>query len=113
TGVKNIVTTNDTTHPAVFFIQCIYRRTGDAFDTFFLLVSFANSFSLLLIGRACLGLALGGFWAMSASLTMRLVPPRTVPKALSVIFGAVSIALVIAAPLGSFLGELIGWRNVF
>ncbi len=78
-----------------------------------LLVSFADSFALLLVGRACLGLALGGFWAMSASLTMRLVPPRTVPKALSVIFGAVSIALVIAAPLGSFLGGLIGWRHVF
>ncbi|MCS2170918.1 purine ribonucleoside efflux pump NepI [Scandinavium sp. TWS1a] len=78
-----------------------------------LLVSFASSFSLLLLGRACLGLALGGFWAMSASLTMRLVPARQVPKALSVIFGAVSIALVIAAPLGSFLGGIIGWRNVF
>ncbi|KFB99856.1 putative transport protein [Trabulsiella guamensis ATCC 49490] len=78
-----------------------------------LLVSFSNSFALLLLGRACLGLALGGFWAMSASLTMRLVPPRMVPKALSVIFGAVSIALVIAAPLGSFLGGIIGWRNVF
>ncbi|MGK7031090.1 purine ribonucleoside efflux pump NepI [Klebsiella pneumoniae] len=38
---------------------------------------------------------------------------RGVPKALSIIFGAVSIALVIAAPLGSFLGGLIGWRNVF
>ncbi|EAN5950164.1 purine ribonucleoside efflux pump NepI [Salmonella enterica] len=62
-----------------------------------LMVSFANSFTLLLLGRACLGLALGGFWAMSASL----------------IFGAVSIALVIAAPLGSFLGGIIGWRNVF
>ena len=78
-----------------------------------LLVSFANSFALLLVGRACLGLALGGFWAMSASLTMRLVPMRVVPKALSVIFSAVSIALVIAAPLGSFLGGVIGWRNVF
>ena len=78
-----------------------------------LLVSFANSFALLLVGRACLGLALGGFWAMSASLTMRLVPMLVVPKALSVIFGAVSIALVIAAPLGSFLGGVIGWRNVF
>ncbi|ECF4923142.1 TPA: purine ribonucleoside efflux pump NepI [Salmonella enterica subsp. enterica serovar Vietnam] len=78
-----------------------------------LMVSFANSFTLLLLGRACLGLALGGFWAMSASLTMRLVPARAVPKALSVIFGAVSIALVIAAPLGSFLGGIIGWRNVF
>ncbi len=78
-----------------------------------LLVSFADSFTLLLLGRACLGLALGGFWAMSASQTMRLVPMRVVPKALSIIFGAVSIALVIAAPLGSFLGGLIGWRNVF
>lgn len=78
-----------------------------------LLVSCANNFTLLLAGRACLGLALGGFWAMSASLTIRLVPMRTVPKALSVIFGAVSIALVIAAPLGSFLGGIIGWRNVF
>ena len=67
-----------------------------------LLVSFAESFTLLLLGRACLGLGLGGFWAMSASLTMRLVPARTV-----------SIALVIAAPLGSFLGGIIGWRNVF
>ncbi|HHU6785390.1 TPA: MFS transporter [Klebsiella pneumoniae] len=47
-----------------------------------LLVSFADSFTLLLLGRACLGLALGGFWAMSASLTMRLVPMRVVPKAL-------------------------------
>jgi DHA1 family purine ribonucleoside efflux pump-like MFS transporter len=66
----------------------------------------------LLLGRACLGWRCG-FWAMSASLTMRLVPMRVVPKALSVIFGAVSIALVIAAPLGSFLGGIIGWRNVF
>jgi Arabinose efflux permease len=44
-----------------------------------LLVSFANNFMLLLAGRACLGLALGGFWAMSASLTYvwcRCVPCR-------------------------------------
>jgi DHA1 family purine ribonucleoside efflux pump-like MFS transporter len=78
-----------------------------------LLVSFASNFALMLVGRALLGLALGGFWAMSASLTLRLVPARTIPKALSVIFGAVSIALVIAAPLGSFLGGIIGWRHVF
>lgn len=78
-----------------------------------LLVSFATSFTMLLLGRACLGLALGGFWAMSASLVIRLVPTLFVPKALSIIFGALSIALVIAAPLGSFLGALIGWRNVF
>ena len=70
-----------------------------------LLVSFANSFSLLLVGRACLGLALGGFWAMSASLTMRLVPAYGAESAVGY-FGAVSIALVIAAPLGSFWAAL-------
>ena len=61
-----------------------------------LLVSFADSFTLT-TGARLSGPALGGFWAMSASLTMRLVPMRVVPKALSIIFGAVSIALVIAA----------------
>ncbi|XNM63387.1 MFS transporter [Escherichia coli] len=78
-----------------------------------LLVSFSNSFTLLpLKGRACLGLALVGFWAMSASLTMRLVPARTVPKALSVIWRGVDCAGDRRA-VGSFLGGIIGWRNVF
>ena len=78
-----------------------------------LIVGLAPDYQTYMVGRALIGVVIGGFWAMSASLTMRLVPARTVPKALSVIFGAVSIALVIAAPLGSFLGGIIGWRNVF
>lgn len=80
---------------------------------FCLLVSFANSFSLLLIGCACLGLVLGGFWVMLVLLTMCLVLLCMVLKVLLVIFGVVSIVLVIAVLLGSFLGELIGWCNVF
>ena len=119
---QSVTTTAFVAMFASLFITSIIRSTDRRYVVILfsvlltvscLLVSFANSFSLLLVGRACLGLALGGFWAMSASLTMRLVPMRVVPKALSVIFGAVSIALVIAAPLGSFLGGIIGWRNVF
>jgi predicted MFS family arabinose efflux permease len=60
-----------------------------------------------------LGVAIGGFWAMSTATAMRLVPADKVPKALAVIFSSVSIATVVAAPLGSYLGSLIGWRNVF
>jgi predicted MFS family arabinose efflux permease len=56
--------------------------------------------------------AIGGFWAMSTATAMRLVPADKVPKALAVIFSSVSIATVVAAPLGSYLGSLIGWRNV-
>lgn len=103
--ITHIIGTRDRRHVVLLFAVLLTLSC--------VLVSFSNNFMLLLLGRACLGLALGGFWAMSASLTLRLVPVRTVPKALSVIFGAVSIALVIAAPLGSFLGSIIGWRNVF
>ncbi|MCB2411075.1 MFS transporter [Hymenobacter lucidus] len=77
------------------------------------LVAFAPNFLVLTIGRILLGVAIGGFWAMSAAVAMRLVPAKDVPKALSTIFGAVSVATVVAAPLGSFLGGLLGWRLVF
>lgn len=78
-----------------------------------LLVAYAPNFTLLLIGRVLLGIGLGGFWAMAAATAMRLVPKNLVPKALSVVYGAVSLATVVAAPLGSYLGSHIGWRNVF
>ncbi|HDG1672344.1 TPA: MFS transporter [Kluyvera cryocrescens] len=78
-----------------------------------LLVAFAPSLQVLLLGRLLLGVAIGGFWAMSTATAMRLVPAKDVPKALSIIFAGVSIATVVAAPLGSYLGSLIGWRNVF
>ena len=78
-----------------------------------LLVAFAPTLHVLLMGRLLLGVAIGGFWAMSTATTMRLVPADKVPKALAVIFSSVSIATVVAAPLGSYLGSLIGWRNVF
>jgi predicted MFS family arabinose efflux permease len=78
-----------------------------------LLVALAANLPLLLLGRVLLGIALGGFWTMSAAVTMRLVPEAQVPRALSMIFSGVSAATILAAPVGSFLGEIIGWRGVF
>lgn len=78
-----------------------------------LLVAFAPTLEVLLAGRLLLGVAIGGFWAMSTATAMRLVPADKIPQALAVIFSSVSVATVVAAPLGSFLGSLIGWRNVF
>lgn len=77
------------------------------------LVASASGFGSILIGRVLLGVALGGFWTMSAATTMRLVPPAMVPRALSIIFSGVAVATIAAAPLGSYFGHLIGWRNVF
>lgn len=69
--------------------------------------------SFLLFGRVLLGIALGGFWSMATAIAIRLVPTESVPKALSIIFGGASFSAVLAAPLGSYLGNIIGWRNVF
>jgi predicted MFS family arabinose efflux permease len=77
------------------------------------LVALAPSFLILMIGRVLLGIAVGGFWAMSTATAMRLVPEHFISKALSIVYASVSVATVLAAPLGSFLGGMIGWRNVF
>lgn len=77
------------------------------------LAATANSFFVLLIARVLLGVALGGFWSMSAALAMRLVPDHLFARAMSVILTGVSVATVCAAPLGAYIGELWGWRSAF
>jgi predicted MFS family arabinose efflux permease len=78
-----------------------------------LLVAFAENLPMILLARVLLGVAIGGFWTLSTAITMRLVPSDQVPRALSIVFSGISLATIIAAPLGSYLGGIIGWRNIF
>ncbi len=47
------------------------------------LVAAAPNFAVLMIGRALLGICIGGFWALATAVIMRLVPESDVPRALS------------------------------
>lgn len=78
-----------------------------------LLVAVAPNLALLLLGRMLLGIALGGTWSFCAAVAMRLAPAPLVPRALSIIFGAGTIASVAAIPIGSSLDSIVGWRAVF
>lgn len=78
-----------------------------------LLVAVAPNLLTLLAGRVLLGMALGGFWTLSAAVIMRLVPERLVPAALSIQMSGLSAATIFAAPLGSYVGAVHGWRTVF
>lgn len=78
-----------------------------------LTVAFAPTYLVLMAGRALLGIAIGGFWSMSTATIMRLVPTDQVPKGLALLNGGNALATTIAAPLGSFLGQYIGWRGAF
>jgi predicted MFS family arabinose efflux permease len=75
--------------------------------------AFAPDYLVFMAGRALVGVAIGGFWSMSAATAMRLVPLREVPRALAIVNGGNALATVIAAPLGSFLGAIVGWRGAF
>lgn len=76
-------------------------------------VASAQNYVSYMIGRALIGVVVGGFWSMSAAVAMRLVPSASVPRALAIFNGGNALATVVAAPLGSYLGHLFGWRSTF
>lgn len=77
------------------------------------IVASAPNYLVFMAGRALLGVVIGGFWSMSTATVMRLVPEAAVPKALALLNGGNALATTIAAPLGSYLGQFIGWRGAF
>jgi len=77
------------------------------------IVALASNYFIYMLGRALIGVVVGGFWSMSAATAIRLVPPRDVPRALAIVNGGNALATVVAAPMGAYLGTVIGWRGAF
>ncbi|MCA4135410.1 MFS transporter [Arthrobacter sp. M4] len=77
------------------------------------LIALAPGYLPFMVGRALIGVVIGGFWSISAATAMRLVPASKVPRALAIFNGGNALASVLAAPLGSYLGSLVGWRGAF
>lgn len=77
------------------------------------IVTLAPNYAVLMVGRALLGVAIGGFWSMSTAIVMRLVPEESVPRGLAMLNAGNAVAATISAPLGSLLGNYIGWRGTF
>ncbi len=77
------------------------------------MVALAPNAGVFMAGRALVGVVIGGFWSMSAATVMRLVPERDVPRAMGLLNGGNALATTVAAPLGSYLGQYVGWRGAF
>ncbi|WP_313424407.1 MFS transporter [Stenotrophomonas rhizophila] len=67
----------------------------------------------LLAARVLVGFCMGGIWAIAGGLAARLVPAEGVGMATSIIFGGVAAASVLGVPLGTWIGDLAGWRWAF
>ncbi|WP_438012794.1 MFS transporter [Psychrobacter raelei] len=77
------------------------------------IIALAHSYMVYMMGRALIGIVIGGFWSMSAATAMRLVPSSDVPRAMAIFNSGNALAMVIAAPMGSYLDSVIGWRGAF
>lgn len=78
-----------------------------------LLAALSHTFGLLLVGRVITAVAHGTFFAIGATVAANLVPKAQAGRAISVMFAGLTLAMVIGVPLGSFLGNLMGWRLPF
>lgn len=78
-----------------------------------IVVGSAPNYSIMLIGRAVLGICVGGFWSMVSAVVLQLASGKSIPRALSLVYAGVSVATIISLPLASYLDYLFGWRNVF
>nr|WP_243394547.1 MFS transporter [Yoonia maritima] len=64
-------------------------------------IALAPNFIALIIARAFLGVAVGGFWALATAVIMRLVPPEAIPKAIAIMYTGQGAAAAFAAPIGA------------
>ncbi len=78
-----------------------------------LVSSFAHSFEVMLVGRALLGLSLGGFWTVALGTSGQLVRPERAARASAMIFMGITLATVIGVPLGTLIANLSSWRVSF
>ncbi|WP_376721565.1 MFS transporter [Nocardiopsis alba] len=77
------------------------------------LTALASGFAFMVLSRVILGLAMGTVWGMAAAVTIRLVAPRDVALAVSFVIGGVAAASVAGVPLGTMVGDALGWRAAF
>ena len=78
-----------------------------------IVIGTASSYVVYMLGRALIGIAVGGFWSLSVATAMRLVKATQIPRAMAIFNSGSALATVVAAPVGAWLGSTIGWRGAF
>lgn len=78
-----------------------------------LLVALSESFVILMIARAMMGIGLGCFWAIAGSLGPRVRQGAQGAVATAVILSGISLGNIIGVPAGVLMSGFMSWREVF
>jgi predicted MFS family arabinose efflux permease len=73
----------------------------------------SSSFAVVLTARIVTALATGTFLAVAAAVAVAAVGAANGARAMGTLMSGVALATVVGVPLGSFVGQLVGWRGVF
>lgn len=78
-----------------------------------LIAAFATNYSVLLISRIIAGLTQGPFYGIGAVVATRLVSKDLAGQAVGQMFAGLTLANVLGAPGGSWIGTIFGWNATF
>lgn len=70
----------------------------------------APNFTVLLVTRFISGFAHGVFIGVGATIAAMLVPENKRATAIAIMFSGFTIATIVGVPLGTFIGQHLGWR---
>ncbi|MEG2803354.1 MFS transporter [Stenotrophomonas sp.] len=73
----------------------------------------APSYGALIVARVLTGLAHGVFFSIGAIIATSVVPKEKAASAIAIMFTGLTVALVTGVPLGTFIGQHLGWRATF
>ncbi|MDK8190576.1 MFS transporter [Paenibacillus sp. UMB7766-LJ446] len=71
------------------------------------------NFTILMISRVILGVSAGVFAVVALGIAAQIAPPEKRGSAIGTILMGTSLALVVGLPLGTLIGEYMGWRWIF
>jgi predicted MFS family arabinose efflux permease len=77
------------------------------------LAAAADSITILLIARVISALSHGLFMSIASTTAADLVPENRKASAIAIMFTGLTVATVTGVPLGTFLGQQLGWRAAF
>jgi predicted MFS family arabinose efflux permease len=77
------------------------------------LAALAASYGLLLLARVFVAVSAGSFEVAATAVAAALVPPAERGRAIALVVGGFSAALVLGVPLGTLIGQASGWRATF
>ncbi|MFF4651510.1 MFS transporter [Streptomyces sp. NPDC001380] len=78
-----------------------------------LLSALAPTYGLLMAGRVVAALSHGAFFGVGAVVAAGLVAPAKRAGAIALMFTGLTVANVLGVPMGTLLGQHLGWRSTF